>query len=240
MEDVLRLLEQGAREIGISLNRQQVNMFSVYLRLLKEWNMKMNLTTITDEREIIVKHFLDSLTCAGAGNIVDGVRAVDIGTGAGFPGIPLKIVFPGIKLTLVDSLNKRVNFLKEVICKLGLKDVDPIHARAEDLGVKEEYREQYQLCFSRAVSHLSVLSEYCLPFLKAGGFFLGLKGPGYKEELKEASNAINILGGELCDIKEFVLPGTDILHYVLVIKKVKPTPSKYPRKPGKAEKKPII
>lgn len=239
MEGIVNLLEEGAREQGILLNKKQVDMFIEYLELLKKWNQKMNLTAITDEKEIVIKHFLDSLTCAGTEYVTDGVNAIDIGTGAGFPGIPLKIVFPDMKFTLVDSLNKRVNFLKEVISKLELRDIYPLHIRAEDLGINEEYREGYQLCFSRAVSHLSILCEYCLPFVKLGGFFLAFKGPGYREELREAEKAIDMLGGELCDVKEFSLPGTNIFHYVLVIKKIKPTPSKYPRKAGKPEKKPI-
>ncbi len=239
MDGERKLLEEGALEIGVPVNQQQADMFIEYLKLINIWNQRINLTAITNEREIIIKHFLDSLTCAATGYVRNGDKAVDVGTGAGFPGIPLKIIFPGMELTLVDALKKRIIFLEEVISRLELEDVQPLHARAEDLGTQEGYREAYQVCFSRAVSHLPELCEFCLPFLKEGGFFLAQKGPGYREELKEAGKAIDILGGEIWDIKEYALPGTDIVHYVLVIKKIKATPSKYPRKAGKAKKKPI-
>lgn len=239
MGELADILRNGAEKLGISLENQQVNMFMEYLYLLKEWNKKVNVTAITGDKEIIIKHFLDSLTCAATGYLADGDKAIDIGTGGGFPGLPLKIVFPGLKITLVDALRKRINFLSNVVKNLELEGVDLVHGRAENLGVKDGFREEFRFCFSRAVAHLAVLSEYCIPFLKVGGYFFALKGPSYREELEDSKGAIKVLGGELREIKEFVLPYTDIHHYILIVEKIKATPSKYPRKAGKPEKNPI-
>jgi len=239
MKDFRTVLIQGARHMDIELDQWQVEMFDSYMRLLKEWNLKLNLTSITEENEIVVKHFLDSMTCAATGFISDGQRAIDVGTGAGFPAIPIKILYPGLKMVLLDSLNKRVDFLRTLISCLGLEGVEAYHGRAEELAREEGYREAFDLCLSRAVAHLSILSEYCIPFINRDGKFLAMKGPSFEEELQEARNAIEILGGKVYDTREFVLPGTEIKHYIVIITKVSNTPSKYPRKAGKPAKNPI-
>lgn len=239
MKDFRTVLMQGARQMGIELDQRQVEMFDDYMRLLKEWNRKLNLTSITEENEIAVKHFLDSMTCAATGLISDGQRVIDVGTGAGFPAIPIKILYPDLKVVLLDSLNKRVEFLRTLISGLGLSGIEAYHGRAEELAREDGYREAFDLCLSRAVAHLSVLSEYCVPFISRGGKFFAMKGPSFEEELQEARNAIEILGGKVFDTMEFALPGTDIKHYIVIITKVGNTPSKYPRKAGKPAKNPI-
>jgi 16S rRNA (guanine527-N7)-methyltransferase len=233
------LLREGAHQLGLTVTDEQVERLLRYMELLAQWNTKQNLTAITTEEDIITKHFLDSLTCVVAGYIRNGGKAIDVGTGAGFPGIPIKIVRPGLDITLLDSLNKRIAFLKHVIGELGLKGAVPLHGRAEDVARDAEHREKYPLCFSRAVAHLGVVSEYCLPFVETGGFFLAMKGPGYSEEVKEAKKAIEILGGETVEIKAFNIPFTDITHYIIVIEKLRFTGSEYPRKAGKPAKKPL-
>lgn len=233
------LLKEGANQLGISITDQQAGQMIRYSEMLADWNERHNLTAITDAEDIITKHFLDSLTCAATGYVANGMRAVDVGTGAGFPGIPLKIVYPDLEITLLDSLNKRITFLKSVIAELGLKGAIPLHGRAEDVARDAAHREKYHLCFSRAVAHLSVVSEYCLPFLEIGGVFLAMKGPGYAEEVKEAERAIKILGGEIENRLQFQIPHTDIIHYIVAIKKVGATGSEYPRKAGRPAKRPL-
>jgi 16S rRNA (guanine527-N7)-methyltransferase len=234
-----QLLREGARQLGVVLNDRQVRQMILYSEMLADWNTRLNLTAITAGEDTIKKHFLDSLTCAATGYVADGLRAVDVGTGAGFPGIPIKIVYPDLRITLLDSLKKRIDFIKKVIAQLGLKGVAPLHGRAEDVARDAEHREKYQLCFSRAVAHLAVVSEYCLPFVEEGGLFLAMKGPGYAEEVKEARRAVEILGGEIVDRVQFQIPYTDITHYIIIIKKVKATGSDYPRKAGRPAKKPL-
>lgn len=234
-----QVLREGARQLGVVLNDRQVSQMMLYSEMLADWNTRLNLTAITAGEDTITKHFLDSLTCAATGYVADGLRAVDVGTGAGFPGIPLKIVYPDLRITLLDSLNKRIDFIKKVIAELDLKGAMPLHGRAEDVARDAAHREKYQLCFSRAVAHLSVVSEYCLPFVEEGGLFLAMKGPGYAEEVEEAKRAIEILGGEIADRAQFQIPYTDIIHYIVIIRKVRTTGSDYPRKAGRPAKKPL-
>ena len=209
--------------------------FETYKDLLLEWNDKINLTAIIDENEIRLKHFADSLTVSEF--IEDNSKVVDVGTGAGFPGIPLKIYNDSLSITLVDSLNKRINFLNEVIDKLDLNNIDAVHGRAEDLGRDKEYREQYDIAISRAVANMSTLVEYLLPFVKIGGKAICMKGPNIDEELKDAQKAINILGGEIEKIESLKLGDMD--RNIIIIKKIKSTPAKYPRKAGIPVKNPI-
>lgn len=212
--------------------------FYKYYLLLTEWNEKINLTAITEEDEVAVKHFLDSLKAA-EGIIEDGVSVIDVGTGAGFPGLPVKIANPDIKLTLVDSLNKRINFLNEVISSLSLDGVRTIHSRAEELGQNKDHREKYDLCVSRAVANLTTLCELCLPFVKVGGSFVSLKGPKAEEEVKDAKRAIELLGGELVKIQSYDLSDTDLNHNIVIIKKISHTPTKYSRSAPKPAKEPL-
>lgn len=223
--------------MSISLDDMKVNKLTEYAKLLVEWNEKINLTAITDDEGIVTKHFLDSLTAINTG-FVKG-KVIDVGTGAGFPGMVLKIARPEIKLTLLDSLNKRINFLKEVGNNLGIDGVEYVHARAEDGGKNIAYRGQFDTVVSRAVANLSVLSEWCIPFLKKGGYFLALKGPLAEDEVKDAKRAVKILGGKIEDIFEAQIPFTDLKHKIIIIKKVGQTPMRFPRKPGIAAKSPI-
>lgn len=221
-------LIKDAETIGISLNEFHVKQFEKYQDLLLEWNEKINLTAITDEQDIITKHFVDSLYCLKY--IKPGDKVIDIGTGAGFPGIPLKIVSCETFVTLLDSLNKRIVYLNDVIDKLQLKGIETIHGRAEEFGVKPEYREQYEIVTARAVANMKVLVEYCLPFVKIGGKFVCMKGSEYKEEIAEAKAHIGNLGGKISSIEEVVLPGTDIKHTIIAIEKASATPSNFPRR----------
>ena len=212
--------------------------FNLFEELLLEWNEKINITRITSPEEIEGKHFIDSLSIFSLKELEDVKNMIDIGTGGGFPGIPAKLVRKDIDVTLVDSLNKRIIFLEEVITRLGLEKIKAIHGRAEELGRDPQYREQYDLCVSRAVANLQTLAEYCLPFVKPGKYFLAMKGNEYEEEVKNGKKAIEILGGKIVTIKEIILPG-DILHSLILIKKVKKTPAKYPRGGGKPRKAPL-
>ena len=229
-------LIEKANSIGVEISQKQAEQFYKYMELLLEWNEKMNLTAITEPEEVILKHFIDSLTIIPYLKEADTV--LDIGTGAGFPGIPLKILEENKKFTLLDSLNKRIIFLQTVINELELKNIQAIHGRAEEFVSKE--RETYDIVTSRAVARLNVLLEYMLPFVKVGGRCICMKSFEIEEELKEAKKAIEILGGEIEKIDEITLPNTDIKRKIVVIKKVKNTPSKYPRKAGTPAKEPII
>ena len=226
-------------EFGITLSEEQIRQFDQYYQLLVEWNEKMNLTAITDFEEVWKKHFLDSLTMIFVHEISEPVRMIDVGTGAGFPGIPLKIVFPQIELTLLDSLNKRITFLKEVVNTLGLTGVTALHGRSEELARDPAHRESYDICVSRAVANLSTLSEYCLPFVKKGGVFISYKGSGYKEELASGRKAIGLLGGSIEQIMEFTIPHTDLGRTLILTKKAFATPKKFPRKAGTPAKEPL-
>lgn len=231
------LIKNGAEQLNISLNGEQIERLIKYASLLVEWNKKINLTAITDDEGIATKHFLDSLTAINTGYVKG--KVIDVGTGAGFPGLVLKIAKPEIELTLLDSLNKRINFLKTIGAELGLDGVDYVHARAEDAGVNKVYRGGFDTVVSRAVANMALLSEWCLPFLKIGGHFLALKGPAADDELKNAKRAISILGGEVEAVKEVNIPFTELAHKIIIIKKVRQTPMKYPRKPAIAAKNPI-
>ena len=199
----------------------------------------MNLTAITEFDEVVTKHFIDSISLVKAVGLHREIALIDVGTGAGFPGIPLKIVFPHLKVTLLDSLNKRVKFLNEVINTLGLQGIDAVHGRAEDAARAVELREKFDLCVSRAVANLSTLSEYCLPFVKTGGMFVSYKSEKVAEEIDLAKNAVSILGGEFFSQTEFTLPDSDIYRNLFMIKKKRSTPKKYPRKAGLPSKEPI-
>lgn len=237
--DLEQLLIESCKQMSIDIDKNKCKQFMDYKDILLEWNQKMNLTTITDEREIILKHFVDSISLAKGIQISDGIHIIDVGTGAGFPGIPIKIVYPKSKVTLLDSLNKRILFLNEVINQLKLDGVECVHSRAEDGGQNKIYREKFDLCLSRAVANLAVLSEYCLPFVKVGGYFISLKGPDVLEELENSKKAIKVLGGEIIEIKKVQIPNSDITHSIIMIKKLIQTSSQYPRKAGKASKDPI-
>lgn len=235
----LTILEQGCSELGISLTDRQKEQFVSYYEYLIEKNKVMNLTGITEFQEVLVKHFVDSLACVKAVELKKTNRMIDIGTGAGFPGIPLKIVFPNVEATLLDSLNKRVRFLEETFSLLKLDQICAIHGRAEEYAKNKSYRESYDLCVSRAVSNLATLSEYCLPYIKVGGTFVSYKSGSVSEEATDAKNAVKLLGGEIRDILYFKLPDSDIERSLVVIDKVKATPGRYPRKAGTPLKDPL-
>ncbi|HCT64328.1 MAG TPA: 16S rRNA (guanine(527)-N(7))-methyltransferase RsmG [Lachnospiraceae bacterium] len=237
--DNRQLLKDSLEKMGISLSENQTQQFFDYKSLLVEWNEKMNLTAITDEREVIIKHFVDSISILSEVKIEEGAEIIDVGTGAGFPGLPVKIIRPDLKVTLLDSLNKRIGFLDQVCTQLGLENVDNIHSRAEDGGQSPMLREKFDYCLSRAVANLAVLSEYCLPFVKVGGMFVSLKGPDAVQEIKDAEIAIKKLGGEVERVIKIEIPNSDITHSLIIIKKIDNTPKVYPRKAGTASKKPI-
>lgn len=219
------------------LTELKIEQFEKYKNLLLEWNEKINLTAITEEDDIILKHFIDSMTILKY--IEEYKTIVDVGTGAGFPGIPVKIAKTGIDVTLVDSLNKRLLFLEDVIRNLELKQIKTVHSRAEEFGQNKMYREKFDIATSRAVANLSVLVEYLLPLVKVGGKCICMKGSEIEEELKNSKEAIKILGGEIERVEEFTLPGSDIKRNIVVIKKIKQTSNKYPRKPGVPSKSPL-
>ncbi|WP_349945507.1 16S rRNA (guanine(527)-N(7))-methyltransferase RsmG [Lacrimispora sp. BS-2] len=227
--------------LSIELKENQINQFYNYFQLLVEWNKFMNLTAIIEMDEVITKHFVDSLSLIKAVEEIGtkDYRIIDVGTGAGFPGIPLKIAFPDLRITLMDSLNKRVNFLNEVINGLGLEKIEAIHGRAEDLGRDTLHREQYDFCVSRAVANLSTLSEYCMPFVKVGGHFIPYKSGKIEEELAAAKHAIFLLGGSVEEVKTFLLPGTDVERSLVKIVKNNGISKKYPRKAGLPSKEPL-
>ena len=231
--------EKDIKELGITLSDKQISQFITYYEMLVEWNQVMNLTAITEYEEVMKKHFLDSITLIKAFDITKKVSVIDVGCGAGFPGLALKIAYPNLKVTLLDSLNKRIHFLDEVIVKLGLEGVETIHGRAEDFAKPGKLRECYDLAVSRAVANLSTLSEYCLPFVKKGGYFIPFKSEKVQEEIKDAEKALSMLGGTLEGQVEFTLPNTDYYRNLVVIKKTKSTPAKFPRKAGLPGKEPI-
>ena len=238
----LLIFEKGLKELGIDLNEKQVSQFIEFYEMLVSKNEVMNLTAITEFNEVIVKHFIDSLALVKViykEKLENEISIIDIGTGAGFPGIPLKIAFPNIKITLLDSLNKRINFLKEVSEKLGFENVEFIHGRSEDFGKNPQYREKYDICVSRAVANLATLSELCIPFVKLSGSFVSYKAGDCGEEIKEAAKAVDKMGGKTEIIEEYMVPTSDIYRVLLKITKEKATPKAYPRKAGTPAKEPV-
>jgi len=225
--------------LGITLTEKQIEQFLIYYEMLVEWNEFMNLTAITEYDEVMKKHFIDSISLIKAYDVTKSASVIDVGTGAGFPGLALKIAYPNLQVTLLDSLNKRIQFLNEVISKLGLEGVETIHGRAEDFAKPGKLREKYDLCVSRAVANLSTLSEYCLPFVKVGGQFISYKSEKITEEMSAAGNAIRLLGGKVVNQVEFQLPDSDIYRNLFIIEKTKQTPKKYPRKAGLPGKEPL-
>ena len=236
-EEFYMKMKQKAEEIDINLTVEQLWKFYSYMELLIEWNEKINLTAIIEPEEIILKHFIDSLTIYKY--IEKDNKVVDVGTGAGFPGIPLKIANPELKITLVDSLNKRLIFLQDVINKLQLKNVEIIHARAEDFGQNKKFREKFDIATSRAVANLYTLSEYLIPLVKLNGKCICMKAGDADQEIDEAKKAINVLGGTIKEVENFMLPQSDIGRTVIIINKERNTPTKYPRKAGMPSKDPI-
>lgn len=233
------ILEDGLKELGIEYDSDMIEKFGQFKELLKEWNQKMNITAITEDDEIDIKHFLDSAAILKAGVFEGKKKVIDIGTGGGFPGVPMKILNPDLDMLLFDSLNKRLKFLDVVIDELNLENIETLHGRAEEFGRKEGYRESFDIVVSRAVASLNTLSEYCLPFVKKGGYFIAMKGPEVDEEVELAKNAIDKLGGKIENKKDVHIPFSDLDHNILVIKKVKNTPKQYPRGGGNPRKKPL-
>lgn len=232
-----QLMNFYAEKIDIVFNDEQLNKFYNYMNLLLEWNEKINLTAIIEPEEIILKHFIDSLTI---NKYIEKNKAIaDVGTGAGFPGIPLKIYRSDLNVTLVDSLNKRINFLNEVISELELKDINTVHSRIEDFGKDKKYRENFDYVTARAVANLTTLSEYLIPISKVNGKCICMKGNDIKEEIINSKNAINLLGGKIDKINYFELPNSDIARNIIIIDKLKNTPNKYPRKAGLPSKEPL-
>lgn len=238
-DENLKLLEDNLRSYNISVDKKMLDRFVKYKETLVEYNEFMNLTGITEEREVFIKHFLDSSYIFKSGYIQDGMSVIDVGTGAGFPGLPFKIVNPSIYLTLLDSLNKRINFLKEVGNRLELEGISYVHSRAEDGGKNKDYREAFDIATARAVASLPVLLELCVPFVKIGGRFICLKGPSVDEEVCISKNAMKVLGVELEERVDVRLPDEELRHNVLVFKKINLTPKKYPRKAGTPSKEPL-
>lgn len=237
MDELSNLLKDASAELGISLSNRQIEQFIQYKDILLDYNQRINLTAITDEHDVILKHFADCIALIKPSAFNGDEAIIDIGSGAGFPAIPLKIALPNIKLTIVDSLNKRITFLQLLVEKLELSNVECIHSRAELLGKNNKYRENFDICTSRAVAYLPTLSEYCIPFVRKGGFFLAMKGANnIKEELDESLGTITTLGGKYIKLEEYTIPFTDITHTVVFIKKQSETPLKYPRDPSKIKK----
>lgn len=245
MNSSRELFVKRLNQLNITLSDEQIGMFDEYYHILYEQNQYMNLTAITDYDDVLLKHYIDCLAVNVVPNFHDlicqkqNVRVIDVGTGAGFPGIPLKIAFPDLQIDLLDSLNKRINFLNHVIENLNLKNINAFHGRAEDFANNVNHREKYDLCVSRAVANLTTLSEYCLPFIKKDGLFIALKSGEIKEELKSSQNAVDILGGTILEVIPYILPESDIERSFVVIKKIKNTPKKYPRKAGLPSKEPL-
>lgn len=238
MEEFKQNMKQYSKKIGIVLEEEQIEQFYQYEKLLLIWNEKINLTAITKPEEIILKHFIDSMTIAkyiGANKTL-----IDVGTGAGFPGIPLKIIRKDIQITLLDSLNKRVQFLNEIIKQLKLEEIETVHCRVEEFGKNKKYREMFDYATSRAVANLTTLSEYLLPLVKIEGKCICMKGSTVKEEIDQSQKAIAILGGKIEEIEAFQLPESDIDRHIILLRKIKQTPAKYPRKPGTPSKEPIL
>ena len=239
INECLSVLRMRCEDLGIVLTEEQIRQFEIYYNYMVEKNKVMNLTAITQPMEVVEKHYLDSLLVVRHIDLSRAISVLDMGTGAGFPGIPLKIVFPHLHVTLADSLNKRILFLDEVIDACGLTGIDTVHGRAEDLGRNNNYREQYDLVVSRAVANLSTLSEYCLPLVREEGLFVSYKSAEIEEELKTAQKAIRLLGGLQSRVEKDTIPGTALERSFVIIQKNQKTPAKFPRKAGMPGKEPI-
>lgn len=239
MEQKTAYIKEKISFLGLTVSERQAAQLYQYYELLTGWNRFMNLTGITVFEEVVQKHFVDSLSLVWIKNLEDVDNLIDVGTGAGFPGVPLKIVFPHLRVVLLDSLNKRIDFLNEVIRKTGLNGIDAIHGRAEDYAKPGKLREAFDLCVSRAVARLDVLSEYCLPYVKLGGEFTAYKSGEVEQEIKDAKSAVFQLGGKIEECKNFFLPDSDIHRSLVRIKKVNGCPKKYPRKSGTVSKNPL-
>ena len=233
------LMKNACDSVEMNFDEDKYNKFITYKNLLQEWDEKINLTAITEDEEVIKKHFIDCIKAFSENQFKEAKTLIDVGTGAGFPGLPIAIMKEDLNITLLDSLNKRVNFLNIVKNSLNLTNVTTIHSRAEDGARNKELREKFDIATSRAVANMAVLSEFCLPYVKVGGYFIALKGPAITDELNDAKNAIGTLGGKLIEVIEVSVEGTDLKHNLVVIKNVKETPKTYPRKAGSITKKPI-
>lgn len=233
------LLKTCCEQMQIPLTEQMADQFMVYMSILLEWNKKMNLTSITEEREVVLKHFADSLSLLPYLAISENTKIIDVGTGAGFPGLPVKIACPEVSMTLLDSVQKKIGFLEEAITSMGLEEIACVHSRAEDGAQNPLYREQFDYCVSRAVANLTVLAEYCLPFVKVGGTLAALKGPDAQGEIAEAEGALAKLGGRVKEVVDVTIPFTELSHKLVFIEKVSSTPKVYPRKAGKISKNPL-
>lgn len=237
--EFFQLMKEASEEAGLELTEVQYEGFIKYMRLLQEWNEKINLTAITKDEEIIKKHFIDCIKAFKSEKIKNAKTIIDVGTGAGFPGLPIAIMNPDCEVTLLDSLNKRINFLNLIVKELNLKNVKTIHSRAEDGARNKELREKFDVATSRAVANMAVLSEFCLPYVRINGYFVALKGPAVDEELKDADRAIKTLGGEFKGLIEIEIEDTDLKHNIVEVKKIKQCPKVYPRKAGTVNKNPI-
>ncbi len=233
------IMKKASDDVNMEFNEEKYNKFIKYMRLVQEWNEKINLTAITEDEEFVKKHFIDCIKAFKSDEIKSAKTLIDVGTGAGFPGVPIAIMRDDLEVTLLDSLNKRINFLNLVVKELDLKNVKTIHSRAEDGARKVDFRESFDVATSRAVANMAVLSEFCLPYVKVGGNFVALKGPAIEEELKNSTNALGVLGGKLKDVIEVTIEDTDLKHNIVVVSKKKECPKSYPRKAGIITKKPI-
>ena len=233
------LMKSATNSVGMEFNEEKYDKFIKYMRLVQEWNEKINLTAITEDDEFIKKHFIDCIKAFKSDQMKSAKSIIDVGTGAGFPGIPIAIMRDDVKVCLLDSLNKRINFLNTVVRELELKNVTTIHSRAEDGARRKELRENFDVATSRAVANMAVLSEYCIPYVKVNGYFIALKGPAIEEELSNAKNAIGTLGGKLKEVIELEIEDTDLKHNIVIVEKVRPCSNVYPRKAGVISKKPL-
>lgn len=233
------LMARSAEDVGLQLSKQQYEKFMIYMKLLQEWNEKINLTAIVEDEEIVKKHFIDSIKAFKRDEFKEANNLIDVGTGAGFPGIPIAIMKDSINVTLLDSLNKRVNFLNTVVNNIGISNVTTIHSRAEDGARNSNLREKFDIATSRAVANMSVLSEFCLPYVKVGGNFIALKGPSVEKEIYDSMNAIKILGGKLLEVCEVNIEETELKHNLVVVRKIKECSKSYPRKAGLITKNPL-
>jgi len=234
------ILNKASNNEGLEFDEKKYGQFMKYKDLIKEWNEKVNLTAIKEDEEIVKKHFIDSMKVFKFDKLKNAKNVIDIGTGGGFPGIPMKIIKPEINIVLLDSLNKRINFLNEVIKDLKLENIKAIHGRAEDFAQEIQYREKFDVAVSRAVANLTVLSEFCIPYVKVGGYFVAMKGPAVEEEIKQSKNAIRILGGKIEHIEKVEIEDSDLNHNLVIISKIAETHKKYPRKAGMVTKSPLL